>query len=118
MKTHTNPLSCAHINQQSPVIVRETATWDGLQVQHCRIRERGAFAQCHPEHLIGIPLAGSFTAQSPSITGYWAGVTRMVGHTCLVPAGHSYLGEFQSDELGCIPCDFRTLSRLLPGCRA
>jgi len=86
------------ILRKSPFIFNTVADWDGVSVQHCRLRSGESTDRWHPRHLIVIPLEGSFTASMESATGRRRGGWRGKGHTPIIPAGQTYSASWE-DEL-------------------
>ena len=86
------------ILQQSPFIFRTRADWDGITVQHCRLRSGEMIEKKLDRHQIVILLEGSFTSTMESATGRRRAGWRRVGHTPIIPAGQSYSVRWD-DEL-------------------
>lgn len=75
---------------QSPFIFNKTADWNGITVQHCRLRRGESVDRRHARHQIVILLAGSFTARLESATGRRRSGWRGADYTPIIPAGQAY----------------------------
>ncbi|HKP88012.1 MAG TPA: AraC family transcriptional regulator [Blastocatellia bacterium] len=84
--------------QQSPFIFNTKATWDGMTVQHCRLRSGEMVDKTLTRHQIVILLEGSFTATTQSATGHRRTGWRTAGQTPIMPAGQTYSVSWE-DEL-------------------
>jgi AraC family transcriptional regulator len=82
---------------QSPFIFNNIAEWDGIRVQHCRLRTGESVERWHTRHEIVVLLAGSFTATMESATGQRRTGRRSSGHTPIVPAGQSYSAYWEEE---------------------
>jgi AraC family transcriptional regulator len=82
---------------QSQFIFNKTAHWDGITVQHCRLRGGESVARWNARHQIFIPLAGSFTARLESATGRSRTGSRGVAHTPIIPAGQTYSVRWEEE---------------------
>lgn len=75
---------------QSPFIFNKVAEWDGITVQHCRLRSGESVSRWHARHQIFIPLAGSITARLESANGRSRVGRGGAGYTPIIPAGQTY----------------------------
>jgi AraC family transcriptional regulator len=82
---------------QSPFIFNNTAKWDGISVQHCRLRSGESTERGHARHQIVILLEGSFTATMVSATGRRRSGWRGNGQTPIIPAGQSYSAYWREE---------------------
>ena len=86
------------IYAQSPYIFNKRADWDGLTVQHCRLRSGEMIEKKHSRHQIVILLQGTFTSSMVTASGRRRSGWRSAGHTPIIPAGQSYSARWD-DEL-------------------
>ncbi len=81
----------------SPVIFARQAQWNGMKIEHTRMRRGEITEHWHAEHQIFIPLAGSFLPDAQSATGCQKGGHRTVGHTVIVPSGQPYSVSWEEE---------------------
>src|SRR5947207_13243023 len=85
-------------SEPSKYIFKRAAAWHGVRVQHVRVR-RGELPEVQlGEHQIAIPLAGAYTVEANTASGFRRVAVRSVGNTCLIPAGQAYSVRW-NDEL-------------------
>jgi AraC family transcriptional regulator len=85
------------ILRQSPVIFNKKAEWDGVGIQHCRLRRGELIEQRNARHQVVVLLSGSFTSVAESATGRRRSAFRDVGHTPIIPAGQSYSAYWENE---------------------
>ena len=80
-------------------VFNRTAAWDGVRVQHCRVREGAVGEHSRGEHQIFIPLAGQMSSELWSATGRRRLGETVIGQTGIIPSGQPYAacwrGEFE-----------------------
>ena len=82
---------------QSPFIFNNTAKWDGISVQHCRLRSGESTVRGNARHQIVVLLEGSFTATMESSNGRRRSGWRGDGHTPIIPAGQGYSAHWEEE---------------------
>ncbi|HVG20103.1 MAG TPA: AraC family transcriptional regulator [Blastocatellia bacterium] len=82
---------------QSHFIFNNTAEWDGITVQHCRLHSGESVNRWHARHRIVIPLAGSFAARLESATGRSRDGWRDAANTPIIPAGQIYSAYWKEE---------------------
>jgi AraC family transcriptional regulator len=71
--------------------------WEGIRVQHCRVRSGETRRRWLAEHQITIPLEGSFTSELHSATGRNRSGVVSVGSTPILPAGQPYWAHWEEE---------------------
>lgn len=82
---------------QSRFVFNNIREWEGIRVQHCRVRSGEATRRWHAEHQITIPLEGSFISELHSATGRNRSGPVTVGSTPILPAGQTYRAHWEGE---------------------
>lgn len=85
------------ILQRSPFIFKTRADWDGITLQHCRLRSGETSEKGLARHQIVVVLQGSFTSTAQSASGRTRTALRTAGHTPIIPAGQSYTAHWENE---------------------
>lgn len=82
---------------QSRFVFNNVKEWEGIRVQHCRVRGGEAGRRHITEHQITIPLDGSFISEVHSATGRNRTGPVTVGKTPILPAGQTYCAQWDGE---------------------
>src|SRR5215510_13469428 len=89
------------VNSNMAVVHKRKAAWDGIRLEHCRLRAGELPTHRHREHVILLSLTDRCSGEL--ITGSGNGIrgTQTKGNICIVPAGldHQALLEGDSEHL-------------------
>ncbi|HXG92219.1 MAG TPA: AraC family transcriptional regulator [Blastocatellia bacterium] len=82
---------------QPRFIFKHTKAWDGIRVQHTRLRSGEMSKRWNAEHYIVITLDGSFISELHSATGKNRTGPAIVGQTSILPAGQPYSARWDDE---------------------
>jgi AraC family transcriptional regulator len=85
------------IDHVSPVVLRRKACWDGIRLEHYRLREGDLPEHTHREHLITFSLGGGCNGVIRTTSGFQArGETD--DSVCVIPSGQPFSARLEGDS--------------------
>jgi AraC family transcriptional regulator len=84
------------MNPTSPVILKRKAVWDGIRLEHVRLRAGGLPKHCHHEHTILIALSEGCKGELTTASGLGTRSTGIKGSVCILPSGLEHQATLES----------------------
>lgn len=87
--------------QTAAIISKRKAAWDGIKLEHCRLRSGELPAHRHREHVVIVSLTDGCEGELITASGIGIRGTRKRGNICVLPAGleHQAALEGNSEHL-------------------
>lgn len=80
-----------------PMVFNKTVEWDGVRVQHYRVKPGQVSAHVHKRHEVFVPMAGSVTIEGNAEDGAPSRRRRTVGDISVTPAGVCYSAQWEEE---------------------
>lgn len=89
------------MDQASAVVSKRKAAWDGIKLEHCRLRAGELPKHRHREHVVLISLTSGCQGELITSSGIGVRGTQTRGNICVLPSGleHRAALEGQSEQL-------------------
>ncbi len=101
MATPQRSLNESRLEQAShvpvPMIFKKTAQWDGVKIDHFRLKPGEVPPRVHKVHEVFVPLAGSVTIEGSGEDGAPASRRRIPGDISVTPAGICYAAHWEEE---------------------
>src|SRR6266550_7804175 len=82
-------------NQASPVVLKRRANWEGIRLEHCRLRAGDLPEHCHREHVALIALTGGYQGEIRTASGSRISGTQHRGNVCVLPSGLAHKARLE-----------------------
>ena len=80
-------MSSAQLSPESPVILKRKAAWEGIRLEHCRLRPGELPEHCHREHVALVSLSEGYQGEIRTASGARIQGTQTRGSVCVLPSG-------------------------------
>ena len=90
--------SIAELSPDSPVILKRKASWDGIRLEHCRLRTGDLPEHCHREHVALITLSDGYRGELRTASGSRISGPPPKGSICLLPSGLAHTVTLEGDS--------------------
>lgn len=87
-----------NINQTSALVLKRKAAWDGIRLEHCKLRTGELPAHRHREHVVLISLTDGCKGELITSSGIGVRGTQKRGNICVLPAGLEHQAALEGDS--------------------
>lgn len=87
-----------NLNQTSAVVLKRKAAWDGIRLEHCKLRTGELPAHRHREHVILVSLTDGCKGELITSSGVGVRGTQSRGNICVLPAGLKHQAALEGDS--------------------
>jgi AraC family transcriptional regulator len=87
-----------NLNQTSALVLKRKAAWDGVKLEHCKLRGGELPAHRHREHVVLISLTDGCKGELITSSGIGVRGTRRRGNICVLPAGLEHQAALEGDS--------------------
>jgi AraC family transcriptional regulator len=85
-------------NQASALVLKRKAAWDGIRLEHCKLRAGELPAHRHREHVVLISLSDGCKGELITSSGIGVRGTQRRGNICVLPAGLEHQAALEGDS--------------------
>jgi AraC family transcriptional regulator len=85
-------------NQTSALVVKRKAAWNGIRLEHCKLRSGELPAHRHREHVVLISLTDGCKGELITSSGIGVRGTQKRGNICVLPAGLEHQAALEGDS--------------------
>jgi AraC family transcriptional regulator len=85
-------------NQTSALVLKRKAAWDGIRLEHCKLRSGELPAHRHREHVVLISLTDGCKGELITSSGIGVRGTQKRGNICVLPAGLEHRAALEGDS--------------------
>ena len=87
-----------NLKQTSALVLKRKAAWDGIKLEHCKLRGGELPAHRHREHVVLISLTNGCKGELITSSGIGVRGTQRKGNICVLPAGLEHQAALESDS--------------------
>jgi AraC family transcriptional regulator len=87
-----------NLNQASAVVLKRKAAWDGIRLEHCKLRTGELPAHRHREHVVLISLTDGCKGELITSSGIGIRGTQRRGNICVLPSGLQHQAALEGDS--------------------
>ena len=85
-------------NQTSPLVIKRKAAWDGIRLEHCKVRGGELPAHRHHEHVVLISLSDGCKGELITSSGIGVRGTQRRGNICVLPSKLEHQAALEGDS--------------------
>ena len=85
-------------NQTSPLVIKRKAAWDGIRLEHCKVRGGELPAHRHHEHVVLISLSDGCKGELITSSGIGVRGTQRRGNICVLPSRLEHQAALEGDS--------------------
>jgi AraC family transcriptional regulator len=86
------------LDQTSPVVLKRKAKWEGIRLEHYRLRGGDLPEHRHQEHVALISLSGGYRSDLETSTGWRIRGVQSRGSVCVLPAGTAHAARLEGES--------------------
>ena len=87
-----------NLNPTSAVVLKRQAAWDGIKLEHCKLRTGELPVHRHREHVVLISLADGCKGELITSSGIGVRGTQTRGNICVLPSGLEHQASLEGDS--------------------
>lgn len=87
-----------NLNQASAVVLKRKAAWEGIRLEHCKLRSGELPAHRHREHVILVSLTDGCRGELITSSGIGVRGIQQRGNICVLPSGLRHQAALEGDS--------------------
>jgi AraC family transcriptional regulator len=91
-------VSAAPLSPESPVVFKRKAGWEGIRLEHCRLRAGELPEHCHHEHVALVSLRDGYGGELRTASGSRIHGTQRRGNVWVLPSGLAHTARLEGSS--------------------